>query len=195
MAERSRGKVWREVRDEGLMARYADGDSEAFEELFRRYEPRAFAFFVKRTGSRERAEDLYQELFLRIHRARDVYDPARPFSPWFYQIAHRLLVDDIRRAFRNREVSLEARDLPPDVSDVEREFADRNELSHLLAGLRPRERYVLVSSKLEGAEYSELAERVGRSTEAVKKVASRAMQRIRSSQPPGVARPIKSHSS
>lgn len=194
MAERSRGEVWREVRDERLMARYADGDSKAFEELFRRYESRAYAFFVKRTGSRERAEDLYQELFLRIHRARDAYDATRPFSPWFYQIAHRLLVDDIRRAFRNREVPLDARDLRSGSSDVERELADRDELCHLLAGLSPGERYVLVSAKVGGAEYSEVAERVGKSTDAVKKVASRAMQRIRSSQALGSARPIKAHS-
>jgi RNA polymerase sigma-70 factor, ECF subfamily len=194
MGKGSRVGVWREVGDESLMARYADGDSEAFEELFRRYEPCAYAFFVKRTGSRERAEDLYQELFLRIHRARDAYDPARPFSPWFYQIAHRLLVDDIRRAFRNREVPLDARDLRSGSSDVERELADRDELRHALAGLSPGERYVLVSAKVGGEEYSEVAERVGKSTDAVKKVASRAMQRIRSSQALGSARPIKLHS-
>ena len=46
------------VPDELLMARYADGDGRAFDELFRRYEPRAYSYFVKRTGSPERAEDL-----------------------------------------------------------------------------------------------------------------------------------------
>jgi len=73
--------------DETLMARYADGDARAFGELFRRYEPRAYASFLKRTASPERAQDLYQELFLRIHRARDRYDAERPFAPWLFQIA------------------------------------------------------------------------------------------------------------
>lgn len=186
MTEHGRLESGHEVGDEILMERYADGDREAFEELFRRYEPRAYAFFVRRTGSRERAEDLYQDLFLRIHRARDAYDPARPFSPWFYRIAHRLLLDDIRRGFRTREVAL-ADDRYPDACDMEKKFADRNELDHLLAELRPGERFVLVSSKLEGAEYSELAARLGKSTEAVKKLASRAMQRIRSVHGPGMA--------
>jgi RNA polymerase sigma factor (sigma-70 family) len=186
MTEHGRLESGHGVGDEILMERYADGDREAFDELFRRYEPRAYAFFVKRTGSRERAEDLYQDLFLRIHRARDDYDPARPFSPWFYRIAHRLLLDDLRRGFRTREVTL-ADDRYSDARDMEREFADRNELDHLLAELRPVERYVVVSSKLEGVEYSELAERLGKSSGAVKKLASRAMQRIRPAQAPGVA--------
>jgi RNA polymerase sigma-70 factor (ECF subfamily) len=175
------------------MARYVQGEVAAFDELFRRYEPRAYAFFFRRTGSRERAEDLYQELFLRIHRARDTYDPSRAFSPWFFQIAHRLLVDDVRRAFRTREVPLDARDLRSEAADVERTLADRDQLGHLLAALKPGERYVVVSSKLDGAAYSDLAERTGKSVGAVKKMASRAMQRIRSSEARGAARPIKPH--
>jgi len=184
----SRDGDWREVPDERLMARYADGDVEAFDELFHRYEQRAYAFFVKRTGSPERAQDLYQELFLRIHRARNAYDPARLFSPWFFQISHRLLVDDIRRAFRRREVPLEAHDLRSEASNIERTLADRDELGQVLDGLTPEERYVLVSSKIDGLEYSELAARIGKSVAAVKKMASRAMQRLRSAQTLDVAR-------
>ena len=88
------------------MARYADGDTESFDPLFQRYEARAYSFFLKRTGSPERAEDLYQELFLRIHRARHRFDAARPFAPWLFQIAHPLLVDDQRRAHRSYEVPI-----------------------------------------------------------------------------------------
>ena len=71
MPETTRDAKGQEEPDENLMARDAAGDAEAFDELFRRYEPRAYVFFLKRTGSPQRAEDLYQELFLRIHRARD----------------------------------------------------------------------------------------------------------------------------
>jgi RNA polymerase sigma factor (sigma-70 family) len=95
-----------QLPDEALMERYADGDAQAFDELFRRYEPRAYAFFLRRTGSPERARDLYQELFLRIHRARDRYDRGRPFAPWLFRIAQRLWIDDQRRAHRSYEVPL-----------------------------------------------------------------------------------------
>lgn len=169
----------RDTPDETLMARYADGDGEAFDELFRRYEPRAYGFFVRRTGSPERAQDLYQELFLRIHRARERYDPSRPFTPWFFQIANRLLVDDHRRAFRSHEVPLEDREPRSAREGSEAVVANREQVAQLLDGLSPEERYVVLSAKVEGIGYPELAEHLGKSADAVKKMASRALQRLR----------------
>jgi RNA polymerase sigma-70 factor (ECF subfamily) len=181
-ANRERGHE--EVPDELLMGRYAGGDDAAFEVLFARYESRAYAFFLRRVGSTERAQDLYQELFLRIHRARDAYDPRRPFAPWLFQIAHRLLVDDLRRAYRWREVPLDPRDLRG--RDAPAESVDR-ELRRVLADLTVEEGYVLVSSKVHGLGYKELAAQLGKSVDAIKKMASRSMQRLRALTP--VSRP------
>jgi RNA polymerase sigma-70 factor (ECF subfamily) len=168
-----------ELPDETLMARYADGDSGAFDTLFHRYEPRVYAFFLKRTESPERAQDLYQELFLRIHRARDRYDAERPFAPWLFQIAHRLLVDDQRRAHRSHEVPIGDREPCADWTGSEEQVGDRETLGQALAILSREERYVLVSSKLAGVGYPELAAQLGKSVESVRKLASRAMQRLR----------------
>jgi RNA polymerase sigma-70 factor (ECF subfamily) len=168
----------RETPDEALMARYADGDSEAFAELFRRYEPRAYAYFLRRTGAVERAEDLYQELFLRIHRARAEFDPARPFAPWLFQIAHRLLVDDLRRAHRARETPVAGEWRCESPSSEER-LGDRELLARALAGLSDEERHIVVSAKVDGVGYSELAAQLGKSADAVRKAASRALQRLR----------------
>jgi RNA polymerase sigma-70 factor (ECF subfamily) len=161
------------------MARYADGDVEGFDELFRRYEARIHGFFLRRTGSAERARDLYQELFLRIHRARDRYDPARPFAPWLFQIAHRLLVDDRRRAYRAHEVPLREHEARAEQPGDDDRMADREQIDQVLVGLSAVERYVLVSSRVDGVGYSELAARLGKSVDAVKKLASRATQRLR----------------
>jgi RNA polymerase sigma-70 factor (ECF subfamily) len=169
------------VPDEDLMRRYADGDGKAFEELFSRYEARAYGFFYKRTKSEDRAQDLYQELFLRLHRNRTSYDPSRPFAPWFFQIASRLLVDDYRRAFRNREVPVGEQERPSHERDSERRLGDLEEADRLLAELSPEERHILVSAKVEGTGYAELARDLGKSVDAVKKLASRAMQRLRGS--------------
>jgi RNA polymerase sigma-70 factor (ECF subfamily) len=168
------------LSDEALMARYADGDAGAFEVLFARHESKLYAFFLARSGARERAQDLYQELFLRVHRARHEYDPRRPLSPWLFQIAHRILIDDSRRAFRRREVQLEAHD--PACSRAARSEAgisNRDQVRSLLALLTSEERYVLVAAKVHGLGYREVAAALGKSTDAVKKLASRAMQRLR----------------
>lgn len=165
--------------DERLMTRYASGDAEAFEELFRRYEPRAYGFFLKRTGSPQRAEDLYQELFLRIHRARNQFDSSRAFTPWFFQIANRLLIDDRRRAFRGKEVAVDGFDASATEATAESLAADREEVGLLLDTLSPEERYVVVAAKMGGIAYPELADHLGKSVDAVKKMASRALQRVR----------------
>lgn len=169
------------VPDEELMRRYADGDTVAFEELFRRHEAKAFAFFSKRTHSPQRAQDLYQELFLRLHRSRTSYDPNRPFRPWFFQIATRLVVDDYRRAFRKHETPMGEREMASSDVDSQHRLAHIEEVAQLLGELSPEERHVLVSAKVEGISYVELADDLGKSVSAVKKVASRAMQRLRRS--------------
>jgi len=174
------------VADEVLMERYVGGDATAFDELFRRYEPRAFSYFFRRTGSRDRAQDLYQDLFLRIHRARDAYDSRRSFSPWFFQIAHRLLIDDQRRAYRSQELSLEERQPEAaagtwgQVSAV----SERDQLARLLDGLSTNEWHVLVRAKVEGVSYAVIADQLGKSVDAVKQVASRAVRRLRASSAP-----------
>jgi RNA polymerase sigma-70 factor (ECF subfamily) len=161
------------------MARYADGDAPAFDELFRRYEGRAYAFLLERTRSRERARDLYQELFLRLHRSRDRFDASRPFPPWFFQIAHRLAIDERRRAFWSREVPAESRDPLVEHRTSEAQVADREQASRLLDALSSEERYVVLSARIEGVGYAELAARLGRSAAAVRKLASRATRRLR----------------
>jgi len=166
------------------MARYGDGDAEAFDELFRRYERRAYAFFLRRTGSPERSQDLYQELFLRIHRARDRYDARRPFAPWFFQIANRLLVDDHRRAFRSHELPLGEREPRTEERGGEAVAADREEAVRLLDALSSEERYVVFSAKVEEVGYAELGRRLGKSADAVRKLASRAVARLRATASP-----------
>ena len=174
-----------EETDEILMARYAAGDAEAFDELFQRYERRAYSFFLRRTHSPQRAEDLYQELFLRIHRARHRYDPARAFTPWFFQIANRLLIDDRRRAFRSHELPIDGHDSCSDRPGSEAQVSDREQVDQLLHMLSPEERYVVLSAKVAGIDYPELAAHLGKSVDAVKKMASRAILRLRSAALPG----------
>lgn len=166
------------IHDETLMERYVAGDAAAFDELFRRYERRAFAFFARRTQSADRAQDLYQELFLRIHRARHAYDPRRPFAPWFFQIAHRLLIDDERRAFRNHEVPLDESVSNPSGAERVDRIVDRQWLAGLLGNLSEAERYVLLAAKGEGLSHAELAVGLGKSGDAVKKIASRALRKL-----------------
>lgn len=168
-----------ELPDEALMKLYAAGHGEAFDELFRRFEAPAYAFFLRRTRSPDCARDLYQELFLRVHLARDSYDPRRPFTPWFFQIARNLLIDDRRRAYRSAEVAIGDRDPAAEQIASDDQLSARREVHDVLSGLSAAERLILVSSSVHGVGYSRLATDLGKSVDAIKKIASRAMQRVR----------------
>lgn len=169
----------RNAADNVLMDLYAQGSQAAFEELFRRYEGRAYGYFLRRVRCEARARDLYQELFSRLHRFRDRFDPARPFEPWLFQIARNVLADEWRQRRRRAEVPLEEAELRSREADAERRVSARQELASLLAGLSPEQVGILVDAKLQGFEYAEIAERLAKSVDAVKQAASRSLRRLR----------------
>lgn len=178
------------VPDEQLMKRYAAGDEAAFLELFRRYGGRAYRFFLRCSRSEPRAWDLYQELFVRMHRFRGSYDPAQPFAPWFFQIARRVFLDDQRRAFRRREVGgLDEESAALQESHAEARAIACEQAQRLLSGLSAEQTRVLLGSKLEGRSHAELAKDLGKSVDAVKQMASRALRSLCAAPEPRASRP------
>lgn len=170
-----------EPSDSALMERYALGDGRAFEQLFRRYEGRAYAFFLRRTRSPDRAHDLYQDLFLRIHRFRERFDPAQRFEPWFFRIAYRVYLDALRREHLVTDPLDEESTSFVDGPDAEG-LAIARQSVRLVLGRLPREQQaVLLSAKVDGRAYGEIARELGKTADAVKQLASRAMRRLRSS--------------
>jgi RNA polymerase sigma-70 factor (ECF subfamily) len=161
------------------MGLYAHGSQSAFEELFRRYEERAFGYFLRRVRCEARARDLYQDLFLRLHRFRHGYDPSRPFEPWFFHIAHGVLVDEWRRRHRRAEVGLERADLASSEPDPEQRAGAVRASERQLARLSAEEARILVEAKMLGLEYSEIAAALSKSVAAVKQIASRSLRRLR----------------
>ena len=92
-----------DLSDEQLFELYQDGDDRAFGEIMGRYEPQIKGFLHKRLKDEERVQDLTQDTFLRVHRARDRYDSSRKFSTWIYTIASNLLKNEYRNRSRRRE--------------------------------------------------------------------------------------------
>lgn len=93
--------------DEQLMAAYAAGDQASFNELFKRYAPRLMRMMRRKIASTEAADDLIQQTFLQLHRARADYDESRSFRPWIWTIAMNLQREYYRRRGRRPEASLE----------------------------------------------------------------------------------------
>lgn len=167
--------------DAELMERYARGDGEAFDALFRRYDRRAFGFLLRRTRCPERAADLHQELFLRIHRFRDRFDPTQSFSPWFFEVARNVWKDDLRRRHRPDPLrrATNTTDEVAAVGNPERSTANREMARWLLSRLSTGQQTILLSTAVEGLSYPELAGRAGGSAASARQAGSRALRRLR----------------
>ena len=92
--------------DEVLMLRYKEGDIEAFEVLFERYQQPLFAFCYRFCNDSAQAQDLVQEVFLRLIKTARRYEPRAKFSTFLYTFAHNLCIDYLRRRKRRPSVSL-----------------------------------------------------------------------------------------
>ncbi|MDO5580399.1 MAG: sigma-70 family RNA polymerase sigma factor [Planctomycetia bacterium] len=87
-----------------LMLKIQQGDALAFEELMNRNQDRVHSLLQNMIGNWQLAEDLTQEVFLRIYRARSTYSPDAPFSTWLYRIVHNIALNAIRSKHRHPEL-------------------------------------------------------------------------------------------
>jgi RNA polymerase sigma-70 factor (ECF subfamily) len=134
--------------------------------------------------SEARARDLYQEFFLRLHRFRETYDPARAFEPWFFHIARHVLIDEWRQRHRRAEVALTNAELRSQDADSERVVAAREAAVRALDSLSPEQARILVDAKVRGLGHAEIAAALSKSVDAVKQTVSRSLRRLRDAPEP-----------
>jgi RNA polymerase sigma-70 factor (ECF subfamily) len=169
-----------EASDEALMARYAAGDEGAFLALFERYAASLTKMLQRRGSHPEDARELVQRTFLHLHRARASYEAGRRFRPWLITIAFNLRRDEARRAWRWRELPVEAEVTPAPVEPdpcVRAEEVQR--VRQALERLAPPQRQLLTMHWLEEQSYAEIAARLGASPSAIKLRAFRAHAALR----------------
>jgi RNA polymerase sigma-70 factor (ECF subfamily) len=168
------------------MLAWQKGDERAFDRLVEAYSERLFALFTRFLGSAPEREDLVQETFLRVLRARHAYRPSARFSTWLYRIAFNLAVNRSQRS--HSEGSLDegigAGRAPSDegVSDpslgLEREDIVRA-VRAAIDALPPHQRMALVLARFEELSLSEIAEVMGSSEKAIKSLVHRARENLR----------------
>ena len=186
----------RDMTDEELFQRYTQGHEDGFRVLMERYQPRIQGFLRKRLNDEERVEDLTQDTFLRIHRARESYDPARKFSTWIHTIANNLLKNEFRNRSRRRETAFS--NLRPDTTssggaarpvefaatghNPERD-AYRRELREAIdtaiGRMDDHHRRPFVMREVEDRTYEEIAEEIGIPVGTVKSRLNRARNSFR----------------
>jgi RNA polymerase sigma factor (sigma-70 family) len=173
-----------------LMAKYCDGDASAFRELHAVVAPKLYGYLVKMSRQRALADDLLQQTFLKVHRARAAYVRGADPIPWIYAIAHRTFIDEVRRRKRAKVSVGETDDLPEIAADLTGEPADRKDEPRAdpellaatldaLAELPEQQRQAVVLTKLDGKSVIEAAEIAGTTPGAMKVRAHRGYEVLR----------------
>jgi RNA polymerase sigma-70 factor (ECF subfamily) len=165
----------REMDD--AQARFAAGDADAFETLFRQHQGEVYAWIVRMVRNPSVAEELTVETFWRIYRQRQRFDAQRPFGAWARRIATRAAIDYLRSARPPAESSVPL--AAPRTADPAQQLETREFIARAFHDLPARLRAAASLALIEEVPYPEIADALDISLSAVKMRVSRAVRLLR----------------
>jgi RNA polymerase sigma-70 factor, ECF subfamily len=181
--------------DVRLMLEVRNDNAAAFEELVARYQGRLLTVLRHLVGNREQAEDLTQEVFLRVYRARKTYEAGAKFATWLFSIANHAALNSLRDKSRRHEITLQAHDSGPlgarpldrmlqaSSGQIPSRQLDKAEVRDIvrmsIESLNERQRMAVLLSKFEGMSYAEIAQVMEITPQALKSLLSRARENLR----------------
>ena len=182
---------WMEDPEVRLMLRARDGDEDAFTQLTARYSARVFGFFCRRLSDRQEAEDLTQEVLLRLFRSRHRYQPRARFSTWVFHITQNVARNALRFRQRHPRINLSVATDDDNLLDVLLSGAadapsrplERAELAIVvraaIADLGERQRVALELHQFEEQTYAEIAAQLDMTPKAAKSLLYRTRNLLR----------------
>jgi RNA polymerase sigma-70 factor, ECF subfamily len=191
--------------DVQLMLDVKAGDEQSFGLLLQRYRTPLVNFLYRMVRSREQAEDLAQEVFIRVYRAREDYVPSAKFTTWLFRIATNLALNSLRdHRHQKLEISMDAPvttdaedgdEKPFEVADkhptIEQELVEKDRkkmIRHAIEKLPEKQRAAVLLHKYQELDYAEIAKILSVSESALKSLLFRAYESLRVELAPLVAR-------
>jgi RNA polymerase sigma-70 factor (ECF subfamily) len=184
------------------------GDVQSFELLLQRYRTPLVNFLYRMVRNREQAEDLAQEVFLRVYRAREDYEPSAKFTTWLFRIATNLALNSLRdHRYQKLEISMDApivadaedgderpmevADEHPDIEQHLVEEARKKMIRHAIEKLPEKQRAAVLLHKYQELDYGEISKILQCSESALKSLLFRAYETLRVELAPLVAQAAK----
>lgn len=177
--------------DTHLMLRVRHGDAHCFTLLLERHRAPVIRFLYRIVQNQAIAEELAQEVFLRVYKSRDSYEPSAKFTTWLFRIATHLALNWLRdRKYEKNSESLDMdlddglyRQVPdrkPTVEEILLQEAKFQEVRGAISLLPGKQRAAVVMHKYQELEYSQIASALGCTDSAVKSLLFRAYESLRS---------------
>jgi len=162
-----------------LMREYQSGRFEAFDEIYAAAAPPLRRYLLSQARDAAKADDLVQETFLQIHRARHTYDPAYPLMPWAMAIAKHVWLMDRRTLSRRPWAPDDVTEMVLPVKPEAASLADRSDVRRALNRVAPARRDAVIQHHLLGFSFKEIADRAGIAETAAKLRSSRGIAQLR----------------
>lgn len=171
------------------MLAYRDGDAAAFERLYQRYRSKLFRHLAHQCGDSRVAEELFQDIWLKVIAARSTYEPLASFATWLFRIAHHHLLDHYRRHSRDALASyaddevLDALPAPEqsDPAHAAEQNAIALRISNALAALPAAQREAFLMAEAGGMTLEEIAAATATGRETIKSRMRYALGKLRHS--------------
>lgn len=166
-----------ELTDEQLMKLYQSGDEEAFKTLYDRHSSKVFGFLKSRIRNDQKVSEIYQEVFIKVHKSKNLYNDTLPLLPWIFTITRTVMIDELRKEKNVTFVSAENLDSIPaiEIEQPENFF----EAAEKLALLPKTQKVAIEMRYLNDQTFEQIAERLKVSPTNARQIISRGVKRLR----------------
>lgn len=166
-----------QLTDEELMVMYQNGDELAFQQLYLRHSGRILGYIRSKISDSELAGDIFQEVFIKVHRSKRLYKPSFEVLPWLFTITRNSVIDGLRKNKRNQlntDQNVEELAAPK----VE-ETIEMGQLTPALSQLPENQRQAIQMRYVDEKTFDEIARQLNTSSENVRQLVSRGVKTLK----------------
>ena len=166
-----------DLADEELMVMYQNGSENAFLALYNRHSSKVFGFLKSRIRNEENVQDIYQEVFIEMHKSKHLYNKTLPVLPWIFTITRSVMIDELRKDKSSKIVD------GFDLEQIQQPMKSENEnLGHALKKINelPQSQKVALQMRyLDDHTFEEIALSLKTSPLNVRQLVSRGVKRLK----------------
>ncbi len=172
--------ILQKLTDEGLMRLYQNGSDKAFAVLYERHSPKIYSYLKRRIADKNQMEDIYQNVFVKIHKCKNLYNLSLPLLPWIFTVTRSVMIDEFRKDKSAKLVDtfdfdkLASESLEP-IHNVASEAA----LEAGIEQLSPTQKTALQLRYIDENTFDEIALKLKTSPLNARKIISRGIQRLK----------------
>lgn len=172
------------LQDEQLMKLYQNGDEEAFKILYARHAGKVYGFLKSRLKNSEMAAEVFQEVFIKIHKSKHLYNESLPALAWFFTISRTVMIDELRKNKKNNNIvdNYELEQIPQLSNHIS---PDLESIVVALAELPSPQKEALEMRYLNDKTFEQIAKTLNVSPSNVRQIISRGIKKLKQLIPAG----------